>query len=281
MPYLATVFNVMIASPGDVQLERNIVREVTHEWNAVHSVSSKVVLQPLGWETHSSPSMGDRPQAIINKQVLSNSDLLVAIFWTRLGTPTGQAPSGTVEEIDEHVREGKPAMIYFSSTPVRPDSVDENQYRALREFRRECEHRGLVETYDNSTDFRQKFARQLATTINNHQYFKVLGVDLSNDFGARFEQRTLPEISKEAVDLLLEACQDPNGVIVRARHLNGVNVSTNGKEFLKENSPRARAVWEGAVEELASSGLIEDIGHRGEVYQVTRHGYELADILKK
>jgi len=77
MSYLATVFNVMIASPGDVQLERKVAREVIHEWNAIHSMSRKIVLQPVGWETNVAPLMGDRPQAIINAQILKNSDLLI------------------------------------------------------------------------------------------------------------------------------------------------------------------------------------------------------------
>lgn len=67
MSYDAKVFNVMIASPVDVASERNIVREVIHEWNAVHSRVRKIVLLPVGWESHSSPEMGSRPQEIINR----------------------------------------------------------------------------------------------------------------------------------------------------------------------------------------------------------------------
>ena len=37
MSYPATVFSVMIASPGDVGAERAIAREVIAEWNAVHA----------------------------------------------------------------------------------------------------------------------------------------------------------------------------------------------------------------------------------------------------
>jgi hypothetical protein len=161
----------MIASPGDVQEERNIAREVVYEWNIVHASNQKVVLLPVGWETHSAPIMGDRPQAIINKQVLANSDFLVAIFWTRIGTPTGVAASGTVEEIQEHIRAGKPAAIYFSNTPVRLDTVDRDQYRRLTEFKELCKQQGLIETFDDTDDFRRKFTRQLAKTISDHPHF--------------------------------------------------------------------------------------------------------------
>src|SRR5260370_5649567 len=110
MPFPAIAYRVMTASPGDVQPERKIVRDVIYEWNAIHSAKTGVILLPTGWETHSIPLMGDRPQALINEQVLVHSDLLVAIFWTRIGTPTGAAPSGTLEEIEEHLAAGKPTL---------------------------------------------------------------------------------------------------------------------------------------------------------------------------
>lgn len=127
MSYSALVFNVMIASPGDVASERSIIREVIHEWNVVHSRARNIVLLSIGWESHSSPDMGRKPQEIINSQVLDKCDLLVGVFWTRIGTPTNGYASGTVEEIEKHIETGKPAMLYFSSQPVVLDTVDLNQ----------------------------------------------------------------------------------------------------------------------------------------------------------
>jgi hypothetical protein len=111
MTYEARVVKVMIASPSDVSEERQIVREVLNEWNYVQSEDRRLVLLPVGWETHSTPAMGDRPQAIINDQVLKGCDLLVSMFWTRIGSPTGKEASGTVEEIKDHIQIGKPAML--------------------------------------------------------------------------------------------------------------------------------------------------------------------------
>jgi len=68
MSYAATVYKVMIASPGDINGERRIVREVIADWNSAHSETRGIVLMPIGWETHSVPDMGGRPQEIINKQ---------------------------------------------------------------------------------------------------------------------------------------------------------------------------------------------------------------------
>lgn len=73
MGYQATVYKVMIASPGDVASERSIVREMLNEWNIINADSRKMILLPIDWETHSVPEMGDRPQSIINKQILTSS----------------------------------------------------------------------------------------------------------------------------------------------------------------------------------------------------------------
>ncbi len=113
MSYEATVYNVMIASPSDVVAECGVIRETLSKWNSVHSADKGIVVLPIDWKTHASPAVGDRPQEIINRQVLADADLLVAVFWTRIGSPTGKAPSGTIEEIREHIAAGKPVMLYF------------------------------------------------------------------------------------------------------------------------------------------------------------------------
>jgi hypothetical protein len=165
MAFMASVLNVMIASPSDVTQERLAIRDVIAEWNTIHARDRKTVLMSVGWETHSVPDMGDRPQAIINKQLSKDADLLIAVFWARIGSPTGVSQSGTIEEIEEHLKAGKPAMIYFSSVPVNPDRIDEDQYKALRKFKQSIKDRGLFEEYDSPAEFRAKFSRQLAQKI--------------------------------------------------------------------------------------------------------------------
>ncbi|MBF4232785.1 DUF4062 domain-containing protein, partial [Vibrio anguillarum] len=135
--------------PGDVSSERAIIRDVIYEWNAVHSESRNIVLLPVGWETHSSPEMGGQAQEIINNQVLDRCDLLVGVFWTRIGTPTTEYASGTVEEIEEHIKSAKPAMLYFSSQPVALDTVEPEQYAQLKAFKESCQNRSLYESYDS------------------------------------------------------------------------------------------------------------------------------------
>lgn len=167
MSFEATVYRVLIASPSDIGEERNLIQEIINEWNTVNSVAAKIILMPVKWETHTTPLLGGRPQAIINGQIVQDSDLLVGLFWTRLGTATGAAVSGTAEEIEQFVESGRPVMLYFSQTPIEPDKLDIEQFTKLKKFKEEMRLRGLTEAYSGSIDFRQKFTRQLALNLNN------------------------------------------------------------------------------------------------------------------
>lgn len=279
MPYSANVFKVMIASPSDVAGERTIIREVLAEWNVIHSNTRKVVLLPIGWETHTSPEMGERPQAIINKQILKDCDLLVGVFWTRIGTATGDYASGTVEEIEEHIKTGKPAMLYFSAAPVLPDSVDATQYAALKAFKESCKSRGFYETYADINEFKGKFYRQLQLKLNQDSYFTEHSSPTTDTAPSVSSVPDVPALSREAQTLLKEAVQDPNGTVFCIPTGEGIIIQTHGKGFVEAGNPRSRAIWEGALQELQRSGLIVDRSSTNEVFYVTREGYEIAELL--
>lgn len=278
MSYSAKVFNVMIASPGDVASERSIIRDVIYEWNAVHSVSRNIVLLPIGWESHSSPEMGGSPQQIINNQILDKCDLLVGVFWTRLGTATNEFASGTVEEIEKHIESNKPVMLYFSSQPVAMDTVDLTQVAKLKEFKTSCQSRGLYEEYDSHANFKDKFYRHLQLKLNEHDLFKGTAMVEVNDI---IESKTpLPTLSSEARLLLKEASLDSHGNIMHMRYIGGTNIQTNSKNFITSQERREVAKWEAALDELMANDLILDRGHKGEVFEVTNLGYQIADMIE-
>lgn len=281
MSYEATVFNVMIASPGDVASERSIVREVIAEWNAVHSANRKIVLLPTGWESHSSPEMGGSAQSIINRQVLDKCDLLVGVFWTRIGTQTEDYASGTVEEIERHINSGKPVMLYFSDQPARLDSVDDDQYQELKKFKASCKSRGLYETYDSHSQFKEKFYRHLQLKLNEHSLFK--SIDTAQQHSeplALPREARLPQLSEEARRLLKEASLDDHGVIMHLRYIGGTDIQTNGKNLIEEQSRRTVAKWEAALQQLVDEGLVVDRGYKGEVFEVTERGFQVADAVE-
>lgn len=167
MAFDAKIFRILVASPGDVGEERNVIPEVVNEWNAVNAFAAKIVLMPVKWETHSAPLLGGRPQSIINEQLVKDCDLLVGVFWTRIGTSTGVSVSGTAEEIEQFVDSKKPVMLYFSQSPIDPDKIEIDQFTILKNFKEKMRLKGLTETYANIPDFRQKFSRQFSINIGN------------------------------------------------------------------------------------------------------------------
>lgn len=286
MSYRANIYNVMIASPSDVTQERELTRKIIHEWNYVNSMKEKIALIPLGWETHSSPEMGDPAQKIINRQVLEHSDLLIGIFWTRLGTPTNDFKSGTVEEIEEHIAKKKPTMLYFSTAPASPETIDQKQIDELKKFRTECESRGLIEKYNSLADFYTKFSRHLAQKINEHTYFKKEesqdSTQENSAFTVNYESLSkpqIPQLTDEAKQLLIEASKDPSGQILKLRFIGqSLVIQTNSQTF-GGNTPKENAAWEHGINELCSFGLLQERGYKGEVFSLTHEGYQIAEYL--
>ncbi|MCC6246190.1 MAG: DUF4062 domain-containing protein [Rubrivivax sp.] len=285
MPFDTTTFRVAIASPGDVNEERRVIRSVVHDWNAAHARTRAVVLLPVGWESDSAALMGARAQEIINNQVIRTADLLIAVFWTRLGTPTSVAPSGTVEEIQEFLAAGKPVMIYFSNAPVVPASIDQKQYAALLEFKTWCEANGLVGSYTSVVELRERLTRELALLVNTHSNFLTaaplpaeLGGDTFRASGS-VSPDPLTELSPEALNVLSEAAKDPNGAVLMVEYLAGMAVQTNGLSLVPEGDHRISAAYRDAVETLVELEYLREVGSKGEVFEVTHTGYQAADRL--
>lgn len=282
MAYQATVIPVMIASPGDVADERELIRSIIHDWNDVNAEASKVMLAAIGWETHSSPELGARPQELINMRVLKNCDLLIGVFWTRLGTPTGKSPSGTVEEIEEHVAAGKPAMIYFSSKPVAPESIDAEQFAQVQAIKEKWLPQGLIETYDNLDDFRKKLAKQLQICLSNNEYLQNIlstpEVEVVSKNVASLNMHQQYSLSEEAQIILKTAASKDDGTIIKMSFIGGRMIQIGGESFGGERG-RDAAKWEAALNQLESEGLVIARGYKGEVFELTHEGWAVADAL--
>jgi hypothetical protein len=145
--------------------ERQIATEAVNEWNAQHAFAESVVLLPVKWETHATPQSGVRPQEAINRQLVRGCDVLVGMFWTKIGTPTGVAESGTVEEIDQFVAAGKPALLYFSSRPIDPNKIDLKQHRKLKTFKDSTYKRALAGSFTELNDLRKTLLRDLMQQV--------------------------------------------------------------------------------------------------------------------
>jgi hypothetical protein len=175
-------------------------------------------------------------------------------------------------------------MVYFSNTPVALDSVDIAQYDALKQFRKWCESKGLIATYDNLPDFERAFTRDLQISLNKNPYL----------VGLRSRAASTPQVvinpsntsnrseslSAEAKELVREAATDHNGQILKMQTLGGTHIQTNGKLFGDVGDRRTMVRWEYALEQLEAAGLVHAKGHPKAVFVLTAKGYDVADQLK-
>jgi hypothetical protein len=165
MPLKSETYRVLIASPSDLAEERQAASDAVNDWNAQHAIAESVVLLPVKYETHARPQANVRPQEAINRQLIASCDILIGMFWTKIGTKTGVAESGTAEEIDEFVAAGKPALLYFSSRPIDPGKIDLSQYKRLRAFKQATCKRALIGAFRTVDELRQTLQRDLLRLV--------------------------------------------------------------------------------------------------------------------
>jgi len=161
------IFNIFVAAPGDILEERSVIESVIKDWNTHRGRAAGARAEVVWWKNRARPRMGDRPQEIINVDVLDNADIVVGIFWTRFGTPTGEADSGTEEEIRRSVAAGKDVLLYFCDRPVKPSDLDSNQYARVQAFRQEIQAKraGLFWEYSDTRTFRDEFSAHISVAL--------------------------------------------------------------------------------------------------------------------
>lgn len=101
------------------------------------------------WRQHSAAEHGERPQESLNAQLVDEADVVVALFWHRLGSPTGEAESGTSEEIERAHGNGSYVAILRCERDIDPQALDLEQVTRLRTFLGELEPESLMLAYSD------------------------------------------------------------------------------------------------------------------------------------
>lgn len=161
-----TQIDILIASPGDLIDERERVLRIFTGWN---NHNEGVTLHPVMWEHASTPGYGQHPQSLLNEQMIERCSLLVAMFWTKLGTPTPTAQSGTIQEIYEFIDRKGPGrvMIFFCQRPmsISPTSIDTRAIDELQEFQKSIQDECLYASFENTDQFETELNRALGVKV--------------------------------------------------------------------------------------------------------------------
>lgn len=159
------ILTVFVASPGDVNSEREKLEDVIRELNVTWSRELGVRLDLVRWETHAYPGIGVDAQDVINEQITEDYDIFVGIMWCRYGTPTDRAGSGTVEEFNRAKarHDNDPScvqmMIYFKDEPMAPSQLDPEQLTKVNVFRESLGTEGMLYWKFNGIDHFEKLIR--------------------------------------------------------------------------------------------------------------------------
>ncbi len=160
---------IFVASPHDVDMERERVKKIIDNLNSVYS-GRNIYIEFKGWEIFV-PGMG-RPQEVINQQI-GQFDIFIGIMWKWFGKPTGIADSGTEEEFRNAFSEwkadkaNKKILFYFCQRPFMPQKFEEiEQMNKVLTFKKELEGAGVIATFSELEEFSDLVGQHLAISID-------------------------------------------------------------------------------------------------------------------
>ncbi len=163
---------VFLASPSDIKKERQILKTVIDEINKLYLDRLGLGFQLLKWETNTYPDVGDDVQSVINDQIGDNYDVFIGILWTRIGTQTKRALSGTLEEFTRAYDRSKAnpdnihLMMYFRNSALSPDQIDTQQLSEVQNFKGKLGDLGVYWwAYKTSLDFERQVRLHLSTVL--------------------------------------------------------------------------------------------------------------------
>jgi Domain of unknown function (DUF4062) len=163
---------VLISSPSDVGEERDHLDQAIRDLSSTWGDSLGVVLEPVRFEQNAHPGAASYAQDRINEDIGDDYDIFVGILWTRFGTETPVAESGTEEEFNraclrwEADNDSVSIMFYFrTSSPGSLDEIDLEQYARVREFQAKLRqaNRILYWTYTDLASFDRLVRMHLGT----------------------------------------------------------------------------------------------------------------------
>lgn len=273
-----------LACPSDVSTYRDAAKNVFNDWNLHNGLDNNVFLQPINWADNSRPDTGDSPQELINKQLLGKCDFLIGIFWQGLGTPTVRAESGTVDEINNFIANGKTCMIYFSTQKKDLDLIDLEEYKRVKEFKNKISKNALFANVKSVNGFKNKLTKDLTALVyeyrqkSNSDGFHATTSNIEEDNAS--VNHLISRLSTEAKQLLSEACKDKNTFIMNQKYIGAQEISAGKfKVDLDYSETRKIVKWEEAIEQLLGAKLIKPYGSENGIYTPTSKGFEFGEKL--
>jgi len=168
LPHRVIEYRCLLISPGDVEEEeRAAIADVAANWNAHIGNALDARVEIIRWESHATPDLEGPVQTVINRQLVDDCDFGLAVFWSRLGTPTAEHESGSVEEIERLLGRGAHVIVYLSLKAIPQHALQDEEYSRLRTAKERFEKQGLVANYTSTSNLREQVLLHLTTIVAN------------------------------------------------------------------------------------------------------------------
>ena len=275
MPRNEQVVVVLVASPSDLEPERNQLEDVVRELNLTWSRSFSLRLELVRWETHGYPGVGLDPQDVLNRELPDEPDIFIGLMWSRYGTDTGRARSGTEKEfrlaLERYKQDPESVriMFYFKDATLVPSAIDPDQLRRVQEFRASLGAEGsLYSKFGTLEEFerllRIHLSRQIqefSAVTNSSEQKAVSPIPaLANSLGPETESEEEAESAElglfdflDSVDEHFHALNEIAGRIAKETTLLGEKMQERTQEM---NAATADAP-QGQLGRREARGLIE------------------------
>ena len=271
--FTANTYTVFIASPNDVIEERDAAQYIINRWNGINSDSKNITLLPLRWENNVAPGLEKDGQSIINEKLLDRTDLLVAIFGIRIGSPTKRNKSATIEEIEYHIKQNKPAMIFFFKGEPK-EGYDIEQYEEVQKLKAEYYSKGLVKEFETLENFKSVFYDCLQLKLNeNKNIFSSYNIENDNPKTVKFD-----DLSEEAKIILIKMNKALDGTIIVTSSKSGFNIQCGNNLLFQGENIKEKIKWQDALAELELNNQIQKKSSTH--YTITSKGLKSIDTYK-
>jgi hypothetical protein len=172
MPQAVQRLNIFVSSSGDVAAERDALKGVVSGMDE-RCGRLGVDLHLIDWRSGVIPDMGSDAQDVINRQVrFDGIDIFLGIVWSRIGTQTPRAMSGTVEEVNRAIASrnqcGWPRrmMFFLCDREIPQGLADATQAQEARKFKQWIESCAICKHYDDLAGFKEQASLALTLALD-------------------------------------------------------------------------------------------------------------------
>lgn len=277
-----TMFNLLLSCPGDAYKEcYPAVKQAIDRFNADPQVNNSISISLKHWSTSSYPQSGGQAQKLLNLQIVNDSDIAIAIFWTRFGTPTDDYSSGTEEEIDLLIKNKRQVFLYFLDKPIPPSITDSPEYTENRKkitlFQKKYE--GIYQIVKDENDLQEKIVDHLKL------YFSKNSMKVDNDSKKWYRSDTGEEVLSTELLKYGNLTAQIDGTVARAE-VRKPDGKTIYAEIDMKNNSASNIVAEGYPQEYVidvpqnliiskkeGTTIIQDVTYREEICLLKFNGY--------